>query len=197
MYIKFNHVHLGYVCQERVKQYECHGSDHYTQLTKMFIGGHLRSKLHVLLHDCDVLGVKGTQVCVLKQSNEVRFWSLLGGKYSSALEMNVIPEILSNLSYQTLEWHLVNQKVSQLLVSPDLSKLPYKEMWKLFFELEFDTVCLLLTHIHVRLTATMPRRYRWGFLMPPAADGNAFLAAFVANVALHGAFPPIDLLAIC
>jgi hypothetical protein len=31
--------------------------------------------------------------------------------------------------------------------------------------------------------------------MPPA-DGNAFLAAFVAN-ALHGAFPPLDLLAIC
>jgi hypothetical protein len=31
--------------------------------------------------------------------------------------------------------------------------------------------------------------------MPPA-DGNAFLAAFVAN-ALHGAFPPLDLVAIC
>jgi hypothetical protein len=32
--------------------------------------------------------------------------------------------------------------------------------------------------------------------MPPAADGNAFLAAFVTN-ALRGAFPPLDLLAIC
>jgi hypothetical protein len=31
--------------------------------------------------------------------------------------------------------------------------------------------------------------------MPPA-DGNAFLAAFVAN-ALHVTFPPLDLLAIC
>jgi hypothetical protein len=31
--------------------------------------------------------------------------------------------------------------------------------------------------------------------MPPA-DGNAFLATFVANT-LHGAFPPLDLLAIC
>jgi hypothetical protein len=31
--------------------------------------------------------------------------------------------------------------------------------------------------------------------MPPA-DGNAFLAAFVAN-ALHGAFPPLDFLANC
>jgi hypothetical protein len=44
-----------------------------------------------------MLGVKGTQVCVLKQSNEVCFQSLLEGKYSSALEMNVILEILSNL----------------------------------------------------------------------------------------------------
>jgi hypothetical protein len=42
------------------------------------------------------------------------------------LEMTVWLEILSNLSYQTLEWHLANQKkVSQLLVSLDcLSKLP-------------------------------------------------------------------------
>jgi hypothetical protein len=50
-------------------------------------------------------------------------------------------------------------------------------------------------HIHVGLTATMPGRYRQGFLMPPAG-GNAFLAAFVAN-ALCGAFPLLDLLAIC
>jgi hypothetical protein len=162
MYIKFNHVHLGYVCQERVKQCKCHVSHHYTWLTEMFIGSHLPSNLHVLLYDCDMLGMKGTQVCVLKQSNEVRFWSLLEGKYSSALEMNVILEILSNLSYQTLEWHLANQKVSRLLVSPDLSKLPKKEMWKFFFELEFDTVCLLLTHIHVGLTTTVPGRYWWG-----------------------------------
>jgi hypothetical protein len=90
----------------------------------MFIGGRLPSKLHVLLHDCDMLGTKDTQFCVLKQSNEVRFQSLLEGKYSSALETNVILEILSNLSYQTLELHLANQKVSRLLVSPDLSKLP-------------------------------------------------------------------------
>ena len=68
----------------------------------MFIAGHLPSKLHVLLHDCDVLGMKGTQVSVLKQSDEVCFWSLLEGKYSCALEMNVILEILSNLSYQTI-----------------------------------------------------------------------------------------------
>jgi hypothetical protein len=40
------------------------------------------------------------------------------------LEMTVRLELLSNLSYQTLEWRLANQKVSRLLVSPYLSKLP-------------------------------------------------------------------------
>jgi hypothetical protein len=65
--------------------------------------------------------VNGTQVGVLKQSNEVSFWSLLEGKYSHALETTVWLKILSNLSYQTLEWHLANQKVSRLLVSPDAS----------------------------------------------------------------------------
>jgi hypothetical protein len=90
----------------------------------MFIGGRLPSKLHVLLHDCDVLGVKGTQVCVLKQSNEVCFQSLLEGKYSCAMETNVILEILSYLSKEMLEWCLANQKVSQLLVFLDLPKLP-------------------------------------------------------------------------
>jgi hypothetical protein len=71
-----------------------------------------------------VLHMNGTQVGVLKQSNEVSFQSLLEGKYSHALETTVWLEILSNLSYQTLEWCLANQKVSQLLVSPDLLKLP-------------------------------------------------------------------------
>ena len=83
----------------------------------MFNGGHLPSKDHVLGHDGDALHVNGTQVGVLKQSNEVSFRSLLEGKYSRALEMTVRLELLSNLSYQTLEWRLANQMVSQLLVS--------------------------------------------------------------------------------
>jgi hypothetical protein len=68
--------------------------------------------------------VNGTRVGVLKQSNEVSFQSILEGKYSHALETTVRLECLSNLSYQTLAWRLANQKVSRLLVSPDLSKLP-------------------------------------------------------------------------
>jgi hypothetical protein len=90
----------------------------------MFNGSRLPSKHQVLGHDGDALRVNGTQVGVLKQSNEVSFRSLLEGKYSCALEMTVQLELLSNLSYQTLEWRLANQKVSRLLVSPDFWKLP-------------------------------------------------------------------------
>jgi hypothetical protein len=90
----------------------------------MFNGSRLPSKHHVPGHDGDALRVNGTQVGVLKQSNEVSFQSLLEGKYSRALETTVQLELLSNLSYQMLEWRLANQKVSRLLVSPDLSKLP-------------------------------------------------------------------------
>jgi hypothetical protein len=55
----------------------------------MLISGHLLSKHNVPGHDGDALCMNGTQVGVLKQSNEVSFWSLLEGKYSRALEMTV------------------------------------------------------------------------------------------------------------
>jgi hypothetical protein len=85
----------------------------------MNVSGHLK----VLGHDVNMLGVNGAQVCILKHANKVSLQSLLEGKYSCALETQVAIEILSNLSYQTLEWCLANQKVSRLLVFPDLSKL--------------------------------------------------------------------------
>ena len=97
-----NYVHLGYasfhlgnVCQERVKQHEWHVSHHYTRLTEMLNGGRLPSKLHVLGHDGDALGVNGAQVGILEQSNKVSFRSLLEGKYSRALETQVVLDIFS------------------------------------------------------------------------------------------------------
>jgi len=127
--IKYVHLgyelfHLGNVCQERVKQHEWHVSHHYTRLTEMLNGGRLPSKLHVFRHDGDALGVNGAQVGILEQSNKVSFRSLLEGKYSRALETQVVLDIFSTLSYQTLEWRLANQKVCRLLVLPYLSKLP-------------------------------------------------------------------------
>jgi hypothetical protein len=67
--------------------------------------------------------MNGAQVCILKHTNKVSLWSLLECKHCRALESQVVIETLSNLSYQTLEWCLANQKVSRLLVFPDLSKL--------------------------------------------------------------------------
>jgi len=61
-----SYVHLGYVCQERVKQYEWHVSHHYTRLNGMLNGGRLPSKLHVLWHDGDALRMNGAQVGILK-----------------------------------------------------------------------------------------------------------------------------------
>jgi histone H3 len=80
-------------------------------------------QLNVLGHDGNTLGMNGAQVCILKHANKASLRSLLEGKYSCAKETQVAIEILSNLSYQTLEWRLTNQKVSQLLLFPDLLKL--------------------------------------------------------------------------
>ena len=41
----------------------------------------------------------------------------------------------------------------------------------------------------------MPEANLWGFFTPPVA-GADFLAAFVASC-LRGAFPPVDLRAVC
>jgi hypothetical protein len=82
----------------------------------MFNGSRLPSEHHVLGHDGDALCVNGTQVGVLKQSNEVSFRSLLEGKYSCALEMTVRLELLSNLSYQTLEWRGRQRKCPALMM---------------------------------------------------------------------------------
>jgi hypothetical protein len=69
-------------------------------------------QLNVLGHDGNTLGMNGAKVCIIKHANKVSLQSLLEGKYSCALEMQVAIEILSNLLYQTLEWCLANQKVS-------------------------------------------------------------------------------------
>ena len=50
-------------------------------------------------------------------------------------------------------------------------------------------------YLLISLRATVPGLYLWGFLTPPVA-GADFLAALVANC-LRGAFPPVDLRAVC
>ena len=78
--------------------------------------------MDVLGHDGDTLGMDGTQVGVLKQTNKVSLTSLLEGHDSRGLESEVSLEVLGNFSHQTLEWQLADEKLSALLVSSDLTE---------------------------------------------------------------------------
>ena len=64
----------------------------------------------------------GTQVGVLKQSNEVGFTGFLEGSHGRALEPQVGLEVLGNLTNQTLKGKLADEQLSGLLVAPDFTK---------------------------------------------------------------------------
>ena len=79
-------------------------------------------KLDVLWHDGDALGVDGTQVGVLKKSDEVGLSGFLESQDSGALEAEIGLEVLSDLADQALEWQFADQELSGLLVFTDLTK---------------------------------------------------------------------------
>merc|ERR1711892_615727 len=64
----------------------------------------------------------GTQVGVLKQTDQVGLTGLLEGHHSRALETEVCLEVLGNLADKTLEGELADEEFSGLLVSPDLTE---------------------------------------------------------------------------
>ena len=68
------------------------------------------SKLDVLGHDGDPLGVDGTEVGVLEEPHEVGLTGLLESHNGRALEAEVGLEILGDLSDQTLERKLQERK---------------------------------------------------------------------------------------
>ena len=57
------------------------------------------SQLDVLWHDGDTLGVDGSQVGVLKQTNKVGLSGLLQSQDSRRLEPQVCLEVLGNLTH--------------------------------------------------------------------------------------------------
>jgi histone H3 len=71
-------------------------------------------KLDVLGHDGDTLGVNGAQVGVLEETDEVGLRSLLKGSNGGSLEAEISLEVLSNLTNETLEGELTDQKLSGL-----------------------------------------------------------------------------------
>ena len=80
------------------------------------------SELYVLRHDCDSLGVNGTQVGIFEKSDEISLTGLLQSHDGRALEAKIGLEILSNLTDETLKGQLAYQQFSTFLVTTDLSK---------------------------------------------------------------------------
>ena len=79
-------------------------------------------QLDVLGHDGHPLGVDGAQVGVLEESHQVSLRGLLQSHDGRALETQVGFEILSDLTDQTLEGELADQKLGALLVTSDFSQ---------------------------------------------------------------------------
>ena len=79
-------------------------------------------QLDVLWHDCNTLGVNGTQVGIFKESNQVGLGGFLKGQDGRTLESKIGLEILGDLTDKTLEWQLADEKVGGLLVTTDLTK---------------------------------------------------------------------------
>jgi hypothetical protein len=78
--------------------------------------------LNVLGHDGDTPGVNGAEIGVLKETNQIGFGSLLESKDSTSLKTQVVPEILGNLTDETLEGKLADEEIRRLLVTTDLTK---------------------------------------------------------------------------
>lgn len=78
------------------------------------------SKLNILGHDCDPLGMNSAQVGVLEQPNQVSLGRFLQSRNGTALEAEIGLEVLGNLSHQPLERKFPDKKLRALLVLPDL-----------------------------------------------------------------------------
>ena len=79
-------------------------------------------QLDVLWHNGDTFGVDGAQVGVLKETDQVGFAGFLEGQDGRALESEIGLEVLSNFTYETLEWQFPDEKLGALLVTSDLTE---------------------------------------------------------------------------
>ena len=72
--------------------------------------------------DSNTLGVNGAQVGVLEKRDEVGLDGLLESTDSRRLESKIGLEVLGNLTNETLEGELSDEKLGRLLVSSNLTK---------------------------------------------------------------------------
>jgi len=66
--------------------------------------------------------VDGTEVGVLKETNEIRLGCLLKSEDGKRLETKVGLVILCDLADETLEWELADEELGGLLVPADLTE---------------------------------------------------------------------------
>lgn len=79
-------------------------------------------KLDILGHDCDTLGVDGTEICILKEPNKVSFCCLLQCQHCMALESQIGLEVLSDFSNKSLEGKFPDEELGTLLVLANFTK---------------------------------------------------------------------------
>jgi hypothetical protein len=72
--------------------------------------------------DGDTLGVDGSKVGVFEEGDKVSLGGLLKSHDGRRLESKVCLEVLSDLTNETLERQLPDQKLSRLLVTTDFSQ---------------------------------------------------------------------------
>ena len=79
-------------------------------------------QLDVLWYDGDMLDVDGGEVGVLEETDEVTLAGLLQGHDGRALEAQIGLDVLRNLTNETLEGRLADEKLGALLVTTDLTE---------------------------------------------------------------------------
>jgi len=79
-------------------------------------------ELHVLGHDGHTLGVDGAQVGVLEEADHVGLGGLLEGEHGGALETEVVLELSSDLTHESLEGELADKELGALLETADFTE---------------------------------------------------------------------------
>jgi len=95
----------------------CHHESYLGTLTTETAG-----ELDILGLDSNSLGVDSAQVGVLEEGDEVGLDRLLKSTNGGGLESEVRLEVLGNLTNETLEWELSDEKLSGLLVATNLTE---------------------------------------------------------------------------
>ena len=105
----------------------------------MAITPNASSEVHVLLLDGHTLGVDGTKVSVLEETDDVGLGSLLKGLESLGREAEVVIHIECDCAHKTLEGGTGEQHVNGLLIALDFAKGHSTGLESGLFAISLDT----------------------------------------------------------